>query len=135
MDPLRQREPRERDRDHLGKVARLPCISCLIRKGVANHQVQVAHIRCAYPEPGWRHVGKAEKPHDWRTAPLCVACHLDGPHAQHRHSEVEWWADLGVYPPTLCQHLRDDFARGDRGILSLIVLADEARAERRRRLP
>ena len=114
---VRQREPRVRDKDHLGRVARLPCISCLVRRGFFVGQVQVAHIRCGYPlEPGWREVGKAEKPSDVRTAPLCVRCHLDGPQAQHKANEREWWAKLGVYPPAFCAALVAAFAAGEDGL-------------------
>lgn len=113
---VRQRDPRIRDKAHLGRVARLPCLSCWIRKGVFTRPVQVAHIRCGYPEAeGWRPVGMAEKPSDIRTAPLCVRCHLDGPHAQHRTGERGWWEALGVYPPAFCAALVAAFAAGQSG--------------------
>lgn len=112
----RQRDPRIRDREHLGKVARLPCVACWVRGGMVVKPVHVAHIRCGYPEAeGWRPVGMAEKPHDWRSAPLCVRCHLDGAQAQHRANERLWWESLGVYPPAFCQALRDAFAAGESG--------------------
>lgn len=126
---LRQRDPRIRDKAHLGKVARLPCLACLIRRGARVGPVHVAHIRSQYPEEGWREVGKAEKPHDWRTAPLCVRCHLDGPDAQHRTNEREWWAQLSVYPPALCAALVEAFAVGGNGLSVILRFADKARAE------
>lgn len=115
MSVVRQRDPRQRDRVHLGKVARLPCVACA-RRGFSRRPVQVAHIRCAYlEEDGWREVGGGEKPHDWRTAPLCVRCHLDGPQAQHKSNEREWWARLGIYPPAFCAALIAAFAAGESG--------------------
>lgn len=125
---LRQREPRARDKAHLGRVARLCCLACLIRRGARVRPVQVAHIRAGYPgEPGWREVGKSEKPSDFRTAPLCVRCHLDGPDAQHRANEREWWERLGIHPPTLCVALVEAFGRGDSGDKVVEEFADRAR--------
>jgi hypothetical protein len=86
--------------------------------------VQVAHIRMGLPDAGdgWRDFGKAEKPHDFRTAPLCVRCHLDGPDAQHRSNEREWWIRLGVYPPAFCAELVRAFQAGRSG-LEVVSLA------------
>lgn len=125
------RDPRQRDPDYMGWVAKLPCVGCLARGRGYQRPVQVAHIRSAYEEEGWRHVGKAEKPHDWRTAPLCVRCHLDGPEAQHRGNEAEWWASLGIYPPDLCKALREAYAAGRDGVA---VVASFAAAAARARL-
>lgn len=124
---LRQREPRVRDKRHLGLVARLCCIACLIRRGARVRPVHVAHIRSEYPEEGWREVGKAEKPSDFRTAPLCPRCHLDGPDAQHRTNERLWWERLAVYPPALCAALVAAFSRGEPGDRVLEEFADRAR--------
>jgi len=99
-----QRTPREKDSAYLHWIRTLPCTAC----GKAGPS-QAAHIRSGYPEPGWRPTGMAEKPSDWRTAPLCRDCHLDGPKAQHRHNERSWWAGLGIYPPDLCRDLRERY--------------------------
>lgn len=111
---LRQRDPRVRDKTHLGKVARLPCLPCLIRRGARVWPVHVAHIRCGFPEEeGWRPVGAAEKPHDFRTAPLCPNCHLYAVDGQHpAGDERGWWEQLGVYPPEFCRALVEAFAAG-----------------------
>lgn len=102
---VRQREPRVRDRAYLAWVSKLPCIACACR-GRRKLGVHVAHIRMGFPaEPGWREFGKAEKPHDHHTAPLCPSCHLDGPQAQHRGNERAFWLALRIYPPAFCSAL------------------------------
>lgn len=113
---IRQRQPRVRDPEHMGRIARLPCLACWIRRGVLVRGVHVAHVRSGYPEAeGWREVGKAEKPSDFRTLPLCPRCHLDGPDAQHRSNEKEWYERLGIYPPDLCAALVVAFSSGQSG--------------------
>jgi hypothetical protein len=100
----------------LAKVARLPCVACAVHQGVRRFGVHVAHIRIGYPnEPGWREVGKAEKPSDHRSVPLCPAHHMDGPDAQHRMSEAAFWHGLGIHPPDFCRALVEAFAAGDNG--------------------
>lgn len=94
------REPRVKDAAYLNWIRTLPCTAC------GKHgPSQAAHIRSGYSEPGWRPTGLQEKPSDWRTAPLCRDCHLDGPKAQHRHNEKAWWQRLDIYPPDLCRDL------------------------------
>lgn len=68
-----------------------------------------------------------EKPHDARCTPLCVDCHLNGKHAQHRTNETQWWADLGIYPPDLCAALMDAFKAGRPGAAVLASFAAGAR--------
>lgn len=111
---VRQREPRVRDKAHLGRVAALPCLACAMG-GWLRRGVHVAHVRAQYPEPGWREVGKSEKPSDFRTVPLCPAHHMDGPDAQHRHNERSWYETLGVYPPAFCAALVLAFEHGESG--------------------
>jgi hypothetical protein len=125
---IRQREPRVRDKVHLGKVAKLPCIACLVR-GVRTWPVHVAHIRCGFPdEEGWRPVGAGEKPSDFRTLPLCPACHLYGRGAQHGMSERLFWERLGIHPPALCAALVAAFACGEPGDKVLLRFASLARS-------
>lgn len=112
---VRQREPRVRDKRHLGLVAKLPCIACLVRRGIQMRPVHVAHCRASYPEPGWRQVGAGEKPSDTRTTPLCPSCHLTGKAAQHGMNEAEFWRRLGIYPPEFCAALVAAFAAGQTG--------------------
>lgn len=129
---LRQRDPRVRDKAHLGKVARLPCLACLIRRGAVVRPVEVCHIKIGYPEAGWRAFGHAEKAHDWRTIGMCRNCHREGANAQHqnRGGDERWfWAQLAIYPPDLCAALVDAFAAGATGESVLLRFADKARAE------
>lgn len=120
------RDPRQREPQYLGWIASLPCIACMVH-GKVKWGVHVAHCRSAYPEDGWRPVGKAEKPHDWRATPLCPNCHLNGPNAQHRTNETDWWVALGIYPPALCEALRQAYATGRQGVPVISTFAAAAR--------
>lgn len=126
---LRQREPRIRDKAHLGRVAKLPCIACAVR-GRRTWPVEVAHVKIGYPEAGWRAFGHSEKSHDWRTVPLCPRDHREGPAAQHGNrggDERAYWERLGVYPPEFCQALVDAFALGKSGAEVVDNFAQRAR--------
>lgn len=52
----------------------------------------------AAPEHGKPYTGKAEKPDDRFTLPLCDRCHVSGPQAQHTVGEPTFWARLGIDP-------------------------------------
>lgn len=125
------RDPRWRSPPYLGWIAGLPCIAHMARTAQIKHEVQVAHVRASYPEEeGWREVGKGEKPHDWRTLPLCVRCHLDGPEAQHKSNEAEWYERLGIYPPDVCAALMVAYQAGMPGHPIIARFAARARAQR-----
>lgn len=94
-----QRKPRERDKDHLGNIAMLPCLIC----GVQG--VHVAHVRFACAAEDAPLVGKSEKPSDWRTLPLCPAHHVYGPEAQHSMNEEAFYTQHGINPYPLCRAL------------------------------
>lgn len=96
-----QRQPRERDNTYLAWIRRLPCVCC-----GSTTRVEAAHIRAGYAVAGWEPTGMAQKPHDWRTAPLCADDHREGPGAQHRANERAWWSARGIDPPALCAALR-----------------------------
>lgn len=98
-DAQGQRRPRERDRDHLGCVAQLPCVVC------ESSPVHVAHVRYASAVDNAPLVGKQEKPDDSRTVPLCPAHHTDGPDAQHKSGEAIWWREVGINPYALARAL------------------------------
>lgn len=113
---VRQRDPRVRDKAYLGWIAQLPCLKCACQ-GRATWPVHVCHIRAGFPtEAGWREFGKAEKPHDAHVWPGCAGCHLDGPEAQHRMNELEFWRRMGIYPPDFCQALRRAYETGASGV-------------------
>lgn len=133
---LRQREPRVRDKAHLGRVARLCCLPCLVRRGAVVRPVEVCHIRMGVPGvPGWRDVGGAEKPSDHRTYPACSACHRTARDAQHNMNEREFWEQLGIWPPALCAALVKAFGAGSDGMEVLRHFAAAALEQRKGRCP
>lgn len=86
---LRQREPRVEDPAHLAYLRTLPCLVC--GRGPSDP----AHIRAPAPHYGKRYTGKGEKPDDKWVLPLCRHHH----DAQHRESELGWWAGMGIADP------------------------------------
>lgn len=94
-----QRKPRVRDGKHMSCIACLPCCVCLSRP------VHVAHVRMSDIERGKPISGKSEKPSDKWTVPLCPAHHVDGPDAQHKSSERDWWKHQGIDAIALCIEL------------------------------
>ena len=102
-----QRQPRLKDPAYLAFIRCQAC--CVCGKPGPSH---AAHVRSGYPEAGWRSTGMAEKPDDRRTLPLCALDHIDGPAAQHRTNEREWWAARGIYPPQLAMSLGVRFNTG-----------------------
>lgn len=79
---------RERNKQHLAKIAQLPCVIC------GSYPVHVAHIR--YSVPDKPNPGVGQKPDDRWTVPLCPACHLLSNQAQHSRGERAWWWDAGL---------------------------------------
>lgn len=94
-----QRQPRERDNGHLAYVRRLPCAACG-RPGPCD----AAHVRMPDLARGKRYTGKAEKPSDKWTVPLCRPCH----ESQHSGAEAAFWQALGVDVIALCIRLYAD---------------------------
>lgn len=105
-----QRQPRERDNAHLAFIRRLPCAGC----GIAG-PCDAAHLRRADPMRGKRYTGKAEKPSDRWTTPLCRPCH----ERQHQGAEAAFWAALGIDPVDLC--IRLFAATGDEAAATQII--------------
>lgn len=87
---MNQRQPRIEDAAHLAFVRTLPCLVCG-RPGPNDP----AHIRAAAPHYGKRYTGMGEKPDDKWVLPLCRSHH----DAQHRESELGWWAGMGIPDP------------------------------------
>lgn len=107
MSELRQREPRVECPAFLAFVRRKPCCACH-----APAPNQAAHLRmtdAAHPEK--RSVGIGEKPSDRWCNPLCSSCHLDGPDAQHRGNEREFWQRVGINPFANATNLWGQFVR------------------------
>lgn len=93
MVSLRQRAPRQEDPKHLAFVRTRNCCACK-RPGPS----EAAHIRMACLARGKEYTGKAEKPDDKWTVPLCAYCHRTGLLAQHNVGEVEFWKRVGRDP-------------------------------------
>lgn len=114
----RQREPRVRDKAFLGFVAQLPCVSCICRGLPQRTRTEVAHVKCGFPEAGWRAFGHSERSDDRKTVSLCVECHRTGPAAQHANlggDERHFWRKLAVYPPALCAALVEAYEQQESG--------------------
>ncbi len=105
-----QRQPRQRDPGYLAFLRRLPCVIC-----GATRRIEAAHIRSGYSSAGWAPTGMMQKPGDARAVPLCATCHREGPNAQHRTNEREWWAGHGIDPPDLCRALHSAYLAGEDG--------------------
>jgi len=104
---MRQREPRAKSQKHLAFIRSLPCIAC-----ARDPCGEAAHVRHNFEINGERQFGKAEKPHDWRTVPLCGWCHRENRNSQHHVGEVEFWTQRAINPILLASALwsnRDSF--------------------------
>lgn len=96
---IRPKQQRERDRAHLAFIASLPCVIC------GKRPVEVAHVRMADIDRGKPHTGMQEKPSDKWTVPLCAMHHREGPDAQHKSNEAEWWERHEIDVIALCERL------------------------------
>lgn len=86
---IRQRRPRQLDPEHLQFVRSLPCLCC-----GNDIETEAAHIRYADARADKRSVGKAEKPDDKWTVPLCGRCHR----RQHDVNERAFWEGQSIDP-------------------------------------
>lgn len=87
MTQLRQRQPRLLDPGYLAFLRTEPCTCC----GRRPPGTEAAHIRIGL-------FAKGMKPHDKHAVPLCSWCHRDGPEAQHKMNETEFWRMWGMDP-------------------------------------
>jgi hypothetical protein len=85
-----QRDPRHKDAGHLAFIGQCPCVVCRAK----TYTEEAAHIRMKYPAIAKPMTGKATKPHDWFTVPLCGQHHRD----QHAMGEKEFWDEAGINP-------------------------------------
>lgn len=90
---LRQRAPRVHDAAHLAFVRTRPC--CIKH---CNRQAEAAHVRMACLAIGKEYTGKAEKPSDCWTVPLCPYHHRTGINSQHSMAEEAFWQMVGLNP-------------------------------------
>jgi cytochrome c553 len=83
------RRPRRHDEKHLKFIRQLPCVVCL-----NPIETQAAHVKMSDERLGKRWVGKAEKPDDRWTLPLCGRCH----DRQHEGAEKAFWNGAQIDP-------------------------------------
>lgn len=131
-EPLRQRQPRVRDKAYLGWVARLPCLPTLILEGRQHMGVQVCHLKMASEKHGKRHTGGAEKPSDIWVVPMRPYYHMDrmaggGPLAQHQIGEPAFYDMLGIDPFDFCLQLRAAYDANLSGHVVIARIAATAR--------
>lgn len=84
-----QRQPRERDEEHLDAIRQCPCLSC-------GHDpcATAAHLRISSAEHEKKNAGIGAKPSDRWTTPLCHDCHMK----QHSEGENAFWKRLALDP-------------------------------------
>jgi len=127
-----QREPRQFDKQHKGRIAQMPSILSG-RKGV-----EVCHVRYADAAHNKRNTGMAEKPSDMWCLPLTPEEHRLGNSSQHSTSEREWWQGHGIDPLQACKDLysistNDNYDEGERLHLMEGVIASHMYLARFRR--
>lgn len=133
-DDLDQRQPRVRNSPYMGKIARLPCVGCLVEGGFYNYEVQVAHLRAGSLEHEKRSTGMQERPSDVWTLPLCQPHHLGDRRwtalSQHKMGELEFWEALSIDPFQLCKDLAAAYEAGRDMRPVLIIAVGKARKAR-----
>lgn len=132
---MSERDPRQRDRAYLGWVAKLPCVACMVL-GRVKWGVHVAHLRAGSLEHSKRQTGKAEKPSDRWTLPLCPPHHVGDRRvtavSQHDMDELEFWAAFGIDPFQLCIDLYAAYYDGPAPISHGVAIVTRAAAAGRR---
>lgn len=85
---MRQRQPRDKNDEHLRFIRSLPCLLCN-----DNTSTEAAHVRMAdrsIAKPN----GFGVRPDDRFTLPMCGAHHRD----QHEGNEQQFWTRRGIDP-------------------------------------
>lgn len=113
-----QRQPRIRESEYLGWVAKLPCLPCLCI-GIYTRPVHVAHVRNGSLAHGKRSAGMQEKSSDKWCLPICPAHHTGDRRrtriTQHHMKESTFWDYFGVNPFDACIDLHDAYENGQPG--------------------
>lgn len=104
LSNTKTRRPRVEDRKHLEFIRSLRCCICGTHK-----QVEAAHVRIASLAHGKRECGKAEKPDDKWTTPLCASHHRE----QHDIGEHDFWKRYGLDPFLISLSLWGATGRGE----------------------
>jgi hypothetical protein len=90
------KRPRIKNERHLNHIRSLPCCVC-----GDNTSTEAAHIRMSNLECGKFYTGKAEKPSDCWTVPLCGMHHRE----QHNVGEHTFWAMHKIDPFQVAAYL------------------------------
>lgn len=118
-----EQTPRVRDKTYLAWIRRLPCVACAVA-GKVTHGAQAAHCRMSIASAGWVNPGMQSKPSDYRCTPLCSTCHLID---QHGGAEKLFWDKLNIFPPVLCDALKQCYDAGQDGAVVIMSVAAIAR--------
>lgn len=97
MTAVRPKTPRLYDSGYLKWLRQKPCCACS-----RFPPSEAAHIRYGL-------TGMQRKPDDCRAVPLCAWCHREGPEAQHKGDEQEFWARLEIDPLALATNLYAEY--------------------------
>jgi hypothetical protein len=119
--PIRDKERKA----HFGFIASLPCVIC------GKWPVEVAHIRYSDAAHEKLNPGLGRKEDTW-VVPLCADCHRNGPDAQHKSNEREWWERHGIDPLPLATALYEVSGNHERAgaiLRGLNRVADEQPTE------
>jgi hypothetical protein len=128
---MRQREPRRHERPYMGWIKGLPCIGCAVA-GRVEVRSEAAHCGLAIAAHGWREAGVQEKADDRRCLPLCANCHREGPRAEHKVGQRQFWDRLGICPACLAEALGSAY---DAQASGSAVIWQAVRGRRRDGLP
>lgn len=82
-----EKQPRERDDDHLALIRKCACLCCGY-----DPAGEAAHLRIS--TEGKQNAGIGAKPDDKWTNPLCHDCHME----QHSLGEKLFWENLDIDP-------------------------------------
>lgn len=97
MNQIRARQPRLIDPNFLAFIRTKPCTCC------GRHPPsEAAHIRIGL-------FARGMKPHDKHAVPLCAWCHRDGPEAQHKMNETEFWEMWEIDPFDVAAKLYSEY--------------------------
>lgn len=97
MTQIVPRSPRLYDAGYLKWLRLRRCCVC------GRHPpVEAAHIRIGI-------TGMQRKPDDARALPLCAWCHREGPDAQHKGAELDFWNRFEIDPLALAAKLYAEY--------------------------
>jgi hypothetical protein len=98
LTELRQRQPRLLDAGFLAFLRKKPC-ACGCGRAAPS---EAAHIRIGL-------FAGQMKPDDRNAVPLNAWCHREGPRAQHRMGEADFWNERGLNPFKIAAALYQEY--------------------------